>query len=61
MLFVRAANEGRTVIDRFPKEKVSEDFDQLADKLLPPRQATAEDAKPALKSLFGRRELVARA
>jgi pilus assembly protein CpaE len=61
MLFVRAANEGRTVIDRFPKEKVSEDFDQLADKLLPPRRATAEDAKPALKSLFGRRELVARA
>jgi pilus assembly protein CpaE len=34
MLFVRAANEGRTVIDMFPKEKISEDFDALADRLI---------------------------
>jgi len=61
LLFVRAANEGRTVIDLFPKERVSEDFDQLADKLLPPRRATAREGRTAVKSLFGRRELVARA
>ena len=34
LLFVRAANEGRTVIDMFPKEKVTADFDELADRVL---------------------------
>ncbi len=34
LLFVRAANEGRTVIELFPKEKITEDFDALADRLL---------------------------
>ena len=34
MLFVQAANEGRTVIDRYPKEKITEDFDALADRIL---------------------------
>ncbi len=34
LLFVRAANEGRTVIEMFPREKVTEDFDALADRLL---------------------------
>jgi Flp pilus assembly CpaE family ATPase len=34
LLFVRAANEGRTVIEMFPKEKITEDFDALADRLL---------------------------
>jgi Flp pilus assembly CpaE family ATPase len=34
LLFVRAANEGRTVIDMFPKEKVTSDFDTLADRVL---------------------------
>ena len=34
LLFVRAANEGRTVIDMFPKEKVTTDFDVLADTIL---------------------------
>ena len=34
LLFVRAANEGRTVIDMFPKEKITADFDQLADRVL---------------------------
>ena len=33
-LFVRAANEGVTVIEKFPKEKVTEDFERLADRLL---------------------------
>ncbi|MEX1170359.1 MAG: AAA family ATPase [Chloroflexota bacterium] len=34
MLFVRAANEGRTVTEMFPREKISADFDTLADGLL---------------------------
>jgi pilus assembly protein CpaE len=48
MLFVRAANEGRTVIEMFPKEKITEDFDALADRLLGTK-VTA----PAAKSSFG--------
>lgn len=47
LLFVRAANEGRTVIEMFPKEKVSEDFDALADRLL-----GAKRAEPAVKAPF---------
>ena len=34
LLFVRAANEGRTVIEMFPREKITVDFDVLADRLL---------------------------
>jgi Flp pilus assembly CpaE family ATPase len=34
LLFVRAANEGRTVIEMFPKEKITAEFDTLADRVL---------------------------
>jgi len=34
MLFVRAANEGRTVTEMFPREKITGDFDMLADRVL---------------------------
>lgn len=34
VLFVRAANEGRTVVEMFPREKITADFDELADRLL---------------------------
>jgi pilus assembly protein CpaE len=34
LLFVRAANEGRTVIEMFPREKITADFDVLADRIL---------------------------
>jgi pilus assembly protein CpaE len=34
MLFIRAANEGRTVTEMFPREKVTADFDLLADQVL---------------------------
>jgi pilus assembly protein CpaE len=60
LLFVRAANEGRTVIERFPREKVTEDFEALADKFLPHSPSARPQPKPALRSLFGRKE-VARA
>jgi Flp pilus assembly CpaE family ATPase len=34
LLFVRAANEGRTVTEMFPREKITADFDHLADRVL---------------------------
>ena len=34
LLFVKAANEGRTVIEMYPKERITEDFDALADCLV---------------------------
>jgi pilus assembly protein CpaE len=34
LLFVRAANEGRTVTEMFPREKITADFDALADRIL---------------------------
>jgi pilus assembly protein CpaE len=34
LLFVRAANEGRTVIEMFPREKISSDFETLADRVM---------------------------
>ena len=55
MLFVKAANVGRTVIDLFPREKVSADFEALADRILgigDPHPATAtRGGEP--RSLFG--------
>jgi pilus assembly protein CpaE len=59
MLFVRAANEGRTVIEMFPKEKITEDFDALADRLV-----GTPSAAPTAKSgfgLFSRPKVAARA
>jgi pilus assembly protein CpaE len=48
LLFVRAANEGRTLIDMFPRERITEDFDALADRVL----GTPIPA-PAMKVPFG--------
>jgi Flp pilus assembly CpaE family ATPase len=50
LLFVRAANEGRTVIEMYPRERISEDFDALAQLLVgaPPVAVAA----PALKAGF---------
>ena len=59
LLFVRAANEGRTVIEMFPKEKVTEDFDALADRLLG-TPAHVPVAKSGL-GLFGRQRAAVRA
>ncbi len=59
LLFVRAANEGHTVIEMFPKEKITEDFDALADRLMgTPVQAPI--AKAAF-SIFNRQKTPARA
>ena len=44
LLFVRAANAGRTIIEMFPREKITEDFDALADRLV--RTSAAEATTP---------------
>jgi pilus assembly protein CpaE len=60
MIFVRAANEGRTVIDMFPKEKISEDFDYLADRVLGTPVASSAPGKAAF-GLFKSVKVPARA
>ncbi len=59
LLFVRAANEGRTVIEMFPRERISEDFDGLADRLMG-TPTTAPVARPGFR-LFNRQKVVVRA
>jgi pilus assembly protein CpaE len=52
---VKAANEGRTVIDMFPREKVSEDFRILAERVVGvPPPAEVPVPRAAIASLFGR-------
>ena len=64
LLFVRAANEGRSVVEQFPKEKVTEDFDALADRLLgiegKQPEPTPTSPRPALRNIFGRTKEAAR-
>jgi Flp pilus assembly CpaE family ATPase len=60
LLFVHAANQGRTVIEMYPKERISDDFAALADRLL----GTPAGAPAAARSpfrLFGRQKEPARA
>ena len=59
LLFVRAANEGRTVIEMFPRERITEDFDALADRLIG-SPLTAPASKAGFR-IFGRQKQVARA
>jgi pilus assembly protein CpaE len=64
LLFVRAANEGRTVIEMYPKERISDDFNALAEILLGTPQALTPGLAPSLKAgfrLFGRAKESARA
>jgi pilus assembly protein CpaE len=64
MLFVKAANVGRTVIDLFPREKVSGDFEALADRVLgiagpePATAAHAGEQRSLLGGLFRGKEAV---
>jgi pilus assembly protein CpaE len=53
MLFVKAANVGRTVIDLFPREKVSGDFEALADRILGIGEPDAAAAIAGEHSLLG--------
>jgi pilus assembly protein CpaE len=54
---VKAANEGRTVIDLFPGEKVTADFRALAERVVgTPRPK--ETGRASIRGLFGRKEPV---
>ncbi|HSL97402.1 MAG TPA: AAA family ATPase [Candidatus Deferrimicrobiaceae bacterium] len=60
LAFVRAANAGLTVIEKFPKHKVVGDLDRLAEKLLAAAGQGAigtseHDPRALLRSLLGRR------
>ena len=57
---MRAANEGTTVVEKFPKEKVSEDFLDLADRLLD-RVTVMAPEKGFLGNLLGRQREAVRA
>ncbi len=59
---VKAANEGRSVIDLFPHEKVSEDFRILAERVVGVPSATAAPVpRTGFGALFGRLRESARA
>jgi len=59
---VKAANEGRTVIDLFPREKVSDDFRVLAERVVgAPRAKVETGPRLSLAALFGRRKETVRA
>ena len=60
LLFVKAANEGRVVAEMFPKERVTTDFDGLADRLTGAPAAAAASAKAPFR-LFSRPKNAARA
>ena len=49
LLFVRAANAGRTVIEMYPRERITEDFDALADRVLRRAAQGPAQAAPALQ------------
>jgi pilus assembly protein CpaE len=60
LLFVRAGNEGRTIVEMFPREKITEDFEGLAQRLVGP--ANGERGPEAAFRIFGRqKEAAARA
>jgi len=63
LLFVRAANEGHSVVEQYPKEKVSEDFEILAQKLVGTESQVTDKAAPAKAAfrIFGRQKEPARA
>ncbi len=59
LLFVHAANEGRTVVEQYPRERVTEDFDALADCLLGAERRQIEKSAAPTRTragfrLFGR-------
>jgi pilus assembly protein CpaE len=60
--FVWSANAGKTLIDKFPRHAVAQDFDHLAERLLAvhagaPAPARQRDSGSLLKNLFGRRAI----
>jgi pilus assembly protein CpaE len=56
MLFVRAANEGRSAVERFPKEKVVEDIENLVDRMIETRDPGAAKTGSGFLGIFGGRD-----
>ena len=53
MLFVRAANEGRSAVERFPKEKVIDDIESLCERLIATRDPGAAKTGSGFLGIFG--------
>jgi MinD-like ATPase involved in chromosome partitioning or flagellar assembly len=53
MLFVRAANEGRSAVERFPKEKVIGDIENLCNRMMATRDSGAAKSGRGLLGIFG--------
>ena len=53
MLFVRAANEGRSAVERFPKEKVIQDIEGLCERLIATRDPGAAKTGSGFMGIFG--------
>jgi pilus assembly protein CpaE len=47
VLLVRAGNHGRTLVEAFPRENITADFDRLADRVLEVAGQTAVSTAPA--------------
>ncbi len=52
MLFVRAANEGRSAVERFPKEKVIEDIETLVDRMMSTKETGAAKSGSGFLGIF---------
>lgn len=60
--FVWSANAGKSLIDKFPKHPVAQDFEHLADRLMSLHKGTpaperSRDGGSLLRSLFGRKAI----
>ena len=53
MVFVRAANEGRSAVERFPREKVIDDIEKLCDRMMEHRDSGAAKSGHGFLGLFG--------
>jgi MinD-like ATPase involved in chromosome partitioning or flagellar assembly len=53
MLFVRAANEGRSAVERFPKEKVIDDIEVLTDRLIATAEPSVAKTGSGFMGIFG--------
>ena len=53
MVFVRAANEGRSAVERFPREKVIDDIESLCDRMMEHRDPGAAKSGQGFLGIFG--------
>jgi MinD-like ATPase involved in chromosome partitioning or flagellar assembly len=53
MVFVRAANEGRSAVERFPREKVIDDIETLVNRMMQTRERGAAKSGQGFLGIFG--------